>query len=234
MFLPGAIQKKLTKKEIQQIVSFLSYHLNYSPAYLPTVIFAKTAKEFTKYYRQCKSTDDDFIEELNESTYAFYAHTNNIIVFQGFSYVEGNEDSRFIISLNTVIHEFLHYFQYATGTFGKYRIFFEGIPELLSCFFTNDYQIDYQIESIIIFNLIMHLVNNDEIACINWMKKYLCYSNKDVFIRSELKTCPELRKINLKLLDEINSISTIPEILSRYSINDIQKKLQNVQQIVKL
>lgn len=234
MTLPGAIQKPLTTAEIRQIIIFLSYHLNYTPAYLPKVIFAKTAKEFTKYYKQCKEHDEEFVEELNKSTYAFYDHINNVIVFQGFSYVEGNEDSRFIVSLNAVLHEFIHYYQYAAGTYGKYQLFYEGTAELLSCFFTKDYQIDYQIESIIVFNLVMHAVNDNVVDCINWMKKYTVYSNKDVFINGELKTCKKLKRIQLDQLNQIELFEDIPKLLSRYSMSDIKKSLSYVQQLIGL
>lgn len=239
---PSIIQK-LTRQEVKNIVRFLSYHLGYVPSTVPQVVFAKTASQYAKLlgeYVRTKGDYEDYIDESNKGARAFYAHHSNTIVFQGFSYVEGEEIPQFIIPLSTIIHEFIHFFQYATGPYGSYSILYEGTNEILSCFLGNEYKVDYEKEAVIAFNLVMELSGHDFWEAINWMRKYTLHSDKNGFTHRSIKTHPTFSKYKpaklMKLLEkgDLDQIENeeVRSVFTKYSLTKIKQICAANRQIV--
>jgi len=240
-----AIQKPLTKNELKHWVRFLSYHLGYIPVRYPNVHFCKTAKEFAELYESYKIKEPELIEEINNDCGAFFDHTTDTIVFQGFSYHEGVEIPRFIIPMSTVLHELIHFFQYATGTFGSYRLFYEGTNDVLASFLSNNFDIYYDDEVILSFSIIMELVNHDFLSAVQWIRTYTLHSNKNDFVYRQLRHAPSFVKYNprklltlldneeLSLSEKIGKIENpeTQEILTKYSLRKIEslcKKNYNI------
>lgn len=234
--LKPAIQQNLTKQELKDLVKFLSYHLGYVPVKQPRAIFCKTAKDFARLYESFRVRDPDHIDEINRECNAFFDHTGNAdtLVFQGFSYHEGIEIPKFMFPMSTVLHEIIHFFQYATGTYGSYRILYEGINEILSCFLAGDFIIDYKKEALFAFNLVMELNGHDFVSALQWMKTFTVHSNKNRFVHRALKQCPTFTKYNPRKLlialdgDQLDRIVN-PEtqaILTRYSLAQMIKICQ--------
>lgn len=225
--LKPAIQQPLTKIEVKELVNFLSYHLGYVPVKTPKAHFCKTAKEFTELYEGYKVREPDKIDEINRDCNAFFDHPSDTIVFQGFSYHEGAEIPQFIVPMSTVIHELIHFYQYATGTFGSYRVFYEGTNDILSCFLVNDFSIDYKEEAIFAFSIIMEIVGHDFFAALQWIRTYTLHSNKNKFVHREIKRCPSFSKYSpqklLRLLDD--ETLTVSEKLAKIENEETRKIL---------
>jgi hypothetical protein len=233
MLLTPAIQKPLTKQEVRDLVQFLSYHLGYVPVTTPTMIFARTAKQYASLYEGYKVQAKELIDEINSDTPAFFDHLNNSIVFQGFSYVNGIDVPQFIIPISTVIHELIHFFQYATGTFGTYRILYEGTNDLLSCFLVNHFDIDYEYEAQYAFNMIMEMTGHNFWSTIQWIRTFTLHSAKNRYVHRCLKQCTSFSKYSpkklltilddeedTKRLDRIENEET-RKIFTRYSLRTI-------------
>lgn len=230
MIIKPAIQAPLTAKEVKELVNFLSYHLGYAPNKVPNVIFCKTAKQFARLFADYKSKEPDRIDEINRNVGSFFDHTNDTVVFKGFSYLDGIEVPEFIIPMNTVIHELIHFFQIATGTYGTSRVMYEGTNEILSAFFTDDLRFDYKKEVLCAFNLIMELNDHNFWAALQWMRTYTLHSHKNRFVYREIKQCSTLSRYSpsklLKILD-----APIPEDTVAYSdakaVVDALNKIDN-------
>ena len=242
--LKPAIQQPLTKQELKDLVKFLSYHLGYVPRIQPKAIFCKTAKEFAQLYESFRVKDPEHIEAINNECSAFFDHSGdaNTIVFQGFSYYEGVEMPRFIIPTSYVLHELIHFFQVATGTFGSYRTLYEGISELLCCFLSNDFIISYKKEVMYVFNLAMEINGHDFLKTLQWMKAHTTQSDKNRFAHRSIKQCPTFSKYNpkklLKALDEdrLDRIANIETqaVLTRYSLPQIIRMCEKNRLLVQL
>jgi hypothetical protein len=237
-----AIQSPLTKAELKELIHFLSHHLGYVPLRVPKVVFCSTAKEFAALYESYKVRDPERVDEINKEANAFYDPTTETIVFQGFSYHEGVEIPKFIIPMSTVVHELIHFFQNATGTYGSYRILYEGTNDLLSCFLMNDFAVDYRDEAAFAFNLIMEISGQDFWKTFEWMKRFTLHSNKNRFVHHEIKACPSFSKYNprklLMALDNNNLAAIENEdtrnILTRYSLRKIIQMCQKNRAIIQL
>lgn len=198
--LQQALQKSLTKKEVRDLISFLSYHLGYIPNRIPAVHFCATAKEFAELYENYKVKEPELIEEINTECGAFYDHLRETVIFQGFSYHEGIEIPRFIIPMSTVIHEFIHFFQCVTGTFGSYRLFYEGTNDILSVFLSNNFDIYYKEEVVLVFGIIMELVGHNFLSAIQWIRTYTVHSNKNDFVHRQLRHSHVFAKYKIRKL----------------------------------
>jgi hypothetical protein len=244
--LKQAIQSPLTKAELRELMQFLSYHLGYVPFRLPKMAFCKTAKDFAERFEGYQVREkEEKIDEINRECGAFYDHPTETIVFQGFSYHEGVEIPRFIVPMSTVIHELIHFFQYATGTFGNYRIFYEGTNDLLSCFLVNDFSIDYKQEAKLAFNLIMEMSDHDFLRSLQWMKTFTLHSDKNRFVHRSLKQCPTFMRYNpkkfLEILDDEEKDpmgridnDAVRKVLTKYSLKiivDMCKKYRTIIQV---
>ena len=232
--LKAAITAPLTKAEVKGLMQFLSHHLGYVPVKTPTVVFAKSAKEYANLYENWNTRTKDLtkeqIEETNNDAVAYFAHETDTVVFQAFSYVDGKEIETFVMPISLVLHELIHFFQYATGSFGSYRTFYEGTNDILSCMLADDPVIDYKDEARYAMSLAMEINNHDLMAAIQWMKTWTTHSTKNDFVHRSVKQCPTFshydpRKL-LTLLDEavgkdrwkINRIKNeeVRAILTRY------------------
>jgi hypothetical protein len=242
--LKPAIQQPLTKQELKDLVKFLSYHLGYVPIKQPKAIFCKSARAFAQLYESFRVRDPDHIDEINRECNAFFDHTGDAdtLVFQGFSYHEGTEIPQFMFPMATVVHELIHFFQYATGTYGSYRILYEGINDLLAGFFTGEYIIDYREEAAFAFNLIMELNGHDFSKTLQWMKTFTVHSNKNRFVHRALKQCIAFSKYNPKKLltaldsnrfDKIVNTET-QAIFTRYSLPQIIRLFQKHRSLIQL
>lgn len=241
-----AIQEPLTKKEIIALVDFLAYHLGYVPKKYPTAIFCKTAKEYAQRYETYKVKEPEVIDEINNEVSAFFDHWTDTIVFQGFSYHESAEIPRFIIPMGTVIHELIHFFQYATGSFGTYSILYEGTNEILAALFVDDFRFDYDREVGFAFNLIMELNGHNIWAAIQWMRVYTLHSHKNRFIHRQMKQSASFSRYQPKKLMSIlegacenGDLSKIDneetrKILTRYSLTKIKQLLKTNREVIKL
>jgi hypothetical protein len=238
--LKPAITAPLTKKEVQGYVQFLSHHLGYAPYKMPKVIFAKTAKEYATLFEgyRVKGLGEQLVHEINAETPAFFDHITDTVVFQGFSYREGVEIDSFVIPVGMIVHELIHFFQFATGTYGSYRVIYEGTNEILSCLLTDDPTIDYTYETVFAMGLAMEINDHDFARAIQWMKTLTTHSNKNRYLHRSIKRCPAFVKYNptklLRMLDSIadeESADTLdkienPEtraILTRYSLKQVVK-----------
>jgi hypothetical protein len=242
--LKVAITYPLTKQEVKGLLDFLSHHLSYVPLKTPTVIFAQNAKIYAKLYEgyesRSKEVSQEKIIEINSDTPAFYDHLNELVVFQGFSYREGIEIDRFIIPMATIIHELIHFFQYATGPYGSYRVLYEGANDILSCLLTDDPEIDYKEEVVHAMNLAMALNEQNLSAAIQWMKTLTVHSDKNTFVHRSIRQCPALLKYNpqklMKLLDEdrIDKIENeeTRTLLTRHSLSKIIKMLRKQYKVI--
>ena len=242
--LRPAIQQPLTKQELKDLVKFLSYHLGYVPLKQPKAIFCKTAKEFADLHESFRVRDPEHIAKINSGCRAFFDHTGDAdtLVFQGFSYYEGTEIPQFIFPIGTVLHELMHFFQYATGTYGSYKILYEGINDLLAGFFTNEYDIFYPKEVTYAFNLIMEINEHDFYKAIQWMKTFTVHSNKNRFVHRALKQCATFAKYNPRKLltdldrDRLDLIENTDTkaVLTRYSLAQIIKLCQKNRPLIEL
>ena len=250
MIIKPAIQERLTPKEVRDLVDFLSYHLGYAPKKYPKAVFCKTAKQFAQLYETYKIKEPDKIDEINKEVSAFFDHTNDTIVFQGFSYHESVEIPQFVLPMGVVIHELIHFFQYATGTFGTSRIMYEGTNEILSAFFVDDFRFDYNKEVLYAFNLIMELNKHNFWAALQWMRTYTLHSHKNRFVYRAIKQCTTLSRYSpsklLRILDadsdaktgkgdlhEIDNDET-RKILTRYKLPRIKTILKLSREVIKL
>jgi hypothetical protein len=208
--LKAAITAPLTKQEVRALMQFLSHHLGYVPVKNPTVVFAKTAKEYADLYEnwkiRIKDLTDKQIDEINSDTPAYFDHLTDTVVFQAFSYADGKEIETFVITMSTVLHELIHFFQYATGTFGSYRTIYEGTNEILSCMLADDPSIDYKYEAQCAMSLAMEINGHDLMSAIQWMKTCTIHSDKNEFVHRSIAQCPTLSRYNprklLLVLDE--------------------------------
>jgi hypothetical protein len=226
--LKAAVTAPLTKAEVKGIMKFLSHHLGYVPVKTPTVIFAKTAKQYADLYEnwkiRTKDLTDQQIEEINTETPAYFDHLTDTAVFQGFSYVEGNEIGAFVTPMSTILHELIHFFQYATGTFGSYRTIYEGTNDILSCMLVDDPSIDYKHEASYAMSLAMEINGHDLISAVQWMKTCTTHSDKNDFVYRSIKQCPAFSRYDprklMSILDEnrVDKIKNekIRTILTRY------------------
>lgn len=243
--LKPAIQHPLTKKEVRELVQFLSYHLGYVPLKMPNAHFCRTAKEFATMYQDYQVNATDLIDKINKECSAFFDPRTDTVVFKGFSYHDGIEIRQFIFPMSTVIHELIHFFQIATGTYGSYRVLYEGINEFLSCFLTNDFGLDnhdYKQELVYAFNLVMELMHHDFLSAVDWMKRFTVSSNKNRLVYHEIKQCTSLAKYNprrlLTALDEnrLDSIANADtqRIFTHYSFARMVSICQHNRAIIQL
>jgi hypothetical protein len=240
--LKPAIQQPLTKQEVKELFNFLSYHLGYVPLKMPKAHFCRTAKEFATLYQNYQVHNKELIDEINKECSAFFDPATDTLVFKGFSYHEGIELPQFIFPMSTVIHELLHFFQIATGTYGSYRILYEGTNDIISCFLMNDYSIDYKVEAVFAFNLVMELVGHDFWKALDWMKRFTVHSNKNRFVHREIKQCSTFAKYNpRKLLTALdaNKLESIANaetqaVLTRYSLKRIVSMCQQNRAVIQL
>jgi len=239
------IRRKLTAYEVNTILDFLTYHFSYDglQGYRPEIVYAKTAKEFATYYQQYKTMTPEIIHDVNKSTTAFFDHTADPmrIVFAAFSYIKDKriEVPQFVIPMATVIHEFIHFIQYYSGGWGSWKLFYEGVPEVLSMFFTNDYENnDYKNETVLLFNLLMAASDDDVMQVINWMRRYITHSNKNIFVYNVLQYSNAFyRRDAYRLLNTVNSFVQKPgkfdkiknkklkELLTQYKHADMKLHL---------
>ena len=233
------IQRPLTRTEINAITQYLSYHLSYTPPKRIKVVFAKTPEQFAKLH----GIEPEFetIDAINQGRPAgFFDHLNDSAVFQGFSYVDGITVDQFIIPMTDVIHEFIHFYQYSAGPFGKWGVLYEGTNELLSCFFVDDYAFDYKEEAIYAFNLIMLINSNNFWDSINWMKRYTTHSSKDDFATRSMLQCEALSKYRpsnlLRWLDnkELHKIKNeeVRNLFTKFSEAQIKRLLHKHRQLI--
>jgi hypothetical protein len=235
------IQRPLTRSEVDDILKYLSYHLSYTPTNKLRVIFTKTPKQFAKLHGAEPDLDLITEDQINQGRPSgFFDHLTNTVVFQGFSYVEGITVSQFVIPMADVIHEIIHFYQYSTGTFGKWQTLYEGTNEILSCFFTDDYSFDYKDEAVYVFNLAMILSNNDFWEAINWMKRYTTHSDKDGFVSRSILQCETLSKyrpsnlmrwLDNKDLQKIKNVE-VRNLFTKYSESKIKKLLHKNRQLI--
>ena len=199
IMLKVAINAPLTTQELKDLVDYVSYHLGYVPPTYPKVIFAKSAKEFATLHEGYKVQAEERIEEINTTTSAFLDHIKDTIVLRAFSYKKGGiEFKAFMIPMAVIIHEIIHFFQYATGTFGSYRVMYEGTNEVLSCLLTGEAIIDWKKEAQYAFNIAMDISYNDFIRAVQWMRTYTLHSDKNSFIHRSLKESPSFSKYSPK------------------------------------
>lgn len=238
--LRSLIREPLVKQEIRDIIRFLSYHIGYVPVTEPKVIFAKTAKQFAQLFEGYK-VQPDSIDEINKETSAFYDHLTNTIVFKGFTYVDGVEIKKFIIPFSTAVHEFIHFFQYSTGTFGSYRTLYEGTNDILSFFLiADDYVLDYKAESVYAFNMVNEFTEGNFWETINWMKKFTTHSDKNDFVHRAIKNCTTFSKYNppnlLKILDDGDLMKIenedVRKVFTKYPLYRVKQLLTRNRQIV--
>jgi hypothetical protein len=209
---------------------------------MPKACFCSTAKQFANLYESYHVNNVDRIDEINNEVDAFYDPASTTVVFKGFSYHEGIEIPKFIFPMSTVIHELLHFFQIATGTYGSYRILYEGTNDILSCFLMNDFSIDYELEATYAFNLIMELVGHDFWKALDWMKRFTVHSNKNRFVHREIKQCPTFAKYNpRKLLTALdaNKLDSIENaetqaVFTKYSLRRIVNMCQRNRAVIQL
>ena len=198
--LKAAITAPLTKTEIKGLMQYLSHHLGYVPRKNTTVIFAKTAQQYADLYEnwktRTKDLTDEQIEEINSDTPAYFDHLTDTAVFQGFSYVEGTEIGTFVITMSTILHELIHFFQYSTGSYGSYRTMYEGTNDILSCMLTDDVIIDYKDEASHAMSLAMEINGHDLISAVQWMKTYTVHSDKNDFVHRSIKQCRTFSRYN--------------------------------------
>lgn len=236
------IQEPLARKELQELVYFLSHHLGYVPSKIPKLIFVKSAKKFAEIYEGYKVKNTDRVDEINRECNVFFDHPTDTIVFAAYSYHEGKEIPVFVLPMVTMIHELIHFFQYSTGTFGTYRILYEGTNDLLAGFLVNDFKIDYKQEATYAFNLIMEMNDHDFWRSLQWMRTWTLHSDKNRFVHRSMKQCPMFQKYNpKKLLTALdnNALSTIENpdtqaVFRRYSLKriiDICQKNRNIIQV---
>lgn len=243
--LKPAITAPLRKDEVRDLVNFIAHHLGYVPLKIPRVIFAKSAKYYANLYKgyvtRSKELSQEQIVEINSETPAFFDHLNDTVVFQGFSYVEGAEIDTFVIPMSTVVHEIIHFFQYATGTFSSYRVLYEGTNDILSCLLTDDPEhIDYPEEAVFAMSLAMEINQHNFFQAVQWMKTFTTHSDKNGFVHRSIRQCPSLAKYNpsklMKMLDASNLDKIDNEetraILSRYSLGKIKKLLRDGHKII--
>jgi len=236
--LKPAITAPLTKQEIKGLMQFISHHLGYAPLKMPKVIFARSAEEYAKIYenyqQKSKELSEELIDEINSDTLAFFDHLTDSAVFQAFSYKDGVEIDSFVIPMGTVVHELIHFFQYATGTFGSYSVMYEGTNEILSCILTDASSLDYKEESVYAMSIAMEINDHDFFRAIQWMKTFTTHSNKNSFVHRSIKQCPSFSKYDprklMKLLEE-NKFDKIENeetraILKRYSVPRILKLIK--------
>jgi hypothetical protein len=234
------IQRPLTLAQTNEILEFLSYHLNYYPPNKLNVIFAKTPKQFAKLHGKDKNAGLVTSDDINNEVPAFFDHLTNTAVFQGFSYVNGTAVPNFLLPMSTVIHECIHFYQYSSGPFGKWRTLYEGTNEILSCFFTDDYQFDYKDEAIYAYNLILAINNGNFWEAINWMKRYTTHSDKNTFVsRSILQTAAfaKYRPTNLMRWLDTDSLQKIKNedvrlLFTKYGESQIKKQLHKNRQLI--
>lgn len=206
------IQRPLTRKQINEILQFLSYHLNYVPPNKLNMVFAKTPEQFAKLHGKEPLAGLNTSDEINRVVPAFFAHEINTAVFQGFSYVAGIAVPNFLIPMSTIIHECIHFYQYSSGTYGTWRTMYEGTNELLSCFFTDDYQFDYKLEAVYAFNLAMAINYENFWEAINWIKHYTTHSDKNTFVTRSILQTPiftKFRPTNLMRWLDANTLHKI-------------------------
>jgi hypothetical protein len=234
------IQRPLKRVEINKILQFLSYHLNYKPPHKLNMIFAKTPAAFARIHDDGKAADPDAMDEINRTCPAFFDHSTMTAVFQGFSYVNGITVPYFILPMATVIHECIHFYQYSTGPYGSWKTMYEGTNELLSCFLTDDYSFDYHEDAKYAFNLAM-AINGDEVSeAINWMKRYTTHSDKNKFVSRSILTCATFSKFRPSNLmrwldaDQLHKIKNdeVRAILTKYSEGQLINLLRNYRSLV--
>lgn len=243
--LKPAITAPLRKNEVRDLVHYVSHHLGYAPLKMPRVVFATSAKSYANLYKgyvtRSKEISQEQVVEINNSTPAFFDHITDTIVFQGFSYVDGAEIDTFLVPMPTVIHEIIHFFQYATGTFGSYRVLYEGTNDIISCLLTdNPEHIDYPEEAVFAMSLAMEINQHDFFRALQWMKTFTTHSDKNGFVYRSIRQCATLSKYNpsklLKMLDEskldkIDNEET-RELLTRYSLGRLKKLLRDGHKII--
>jgi hypothetical protein len=234
------IQRPLTRAQINEVLEFLSYHLNYYPPNKLNMIFAKTPKQFARLHGKDKQAGLITSDEINTEVPAFFDHITNTIVFQAFSFIEGVTVPTFIMPMTTVIHECIHFYQYSSGTYGSWKTMYEGTNEILSCFFSDDYEFDYNEEAIYAFNLIMALNNGNFWEAINWMKHYTTHSDKNTFVtRSILQSTvfAKFRPSNLMRWLDANTLHKIKNedvriLFTKYGRSQIKKQLHKNRQLI--
>jgi len=237
----SVFKDRITHTEIKNLVTFLSYHLNYIPYEIPKVKIAKTAKHFAKLWYQYETVTDEWINEINTNIDAFYDHINKVIVFQGFAYVDRIEiPDVYIIPMATVIHELIHFFQVESGGYGSYQFLYEGTNEFLSAFLTGDFTIDYPKEMVHAFNLIMECNYHDFYSAVHWIKKFTVHSNKNMFTHRMLKNSPLyskyrpsnlLRKIDDGNLNKIDNPEVV-QSLKKYGLAKIRNLINKNRQLI--
>ena len=233
------IQRPLTRAEINNILQYLSYHLSYIPPKRVKVVFTTTPEQ----YAELHGVEPEYvtIDKINQnSPKGFFDHEHYMVVFQGFSYVDGITVPQFVLPMTTVIHEFIHFYQYSTGAYGKWEILYEGTNELLSCFFTDDYSFDYKEEAVYAFNLALLINNNDFWEAINWMKRYTTHSKKDEFASRSILQCELLAKyrpsnllrwLNNKQLHKIKN-EEVRALFTKFSETQIKQLLHKHRQLI--
>ncbi len=228
------IQRPLSKVEIRDILQFLSYHLNYIPIPKLHLKFAKDPVTFEKYYDKFR------VETPGDTCTAFFDHITNTAVFRAYTTVDGLIIPQFIMPMSTVIHELIHYYQYSTGPYGKWRTMYEGTAEILSCFFTDDYAIDYDVETQYAFNLAMALNEDNFWEAINWIKKYTTHSDKNLFVSRSILQSPKFQKyrpsnimrwLDSNKLDRIKN-DEVKNLFVKLSLTQIKTMLHKYRQII--
>jgi len=232
--LTQSVQRPLTKQEVKEVVKFVSYHLNYVPLTEFNVEFVKSAKEYADWYEGYKVRTPEHIDEINKDIPCFFDQTTNTAVMQAFNYIDGIVVPVFVYPMATIVHECIHFFQYATSTsVGTWKVMYEGTNEVLSCFLMNDDVFDYEKEAQYAFNLIMELCAHDFMDAIIWMKRYTVHSNKNGFVERSIKQCPTFSKFRprnlLRWLDN-NQLGRIKNdaaraIFTKYGMYQIKQMI---------
>ena len=230
------IQHRLTKRELNELVQYVSYHLNWVPKNPVYAIFTKTADEFATWYQTCYMEPEE-VADLSKNTTAFYDQSNYTIVFRGFSYVKGVEIDQFIFTMATVIHEIMHHFQYTSGGgYGSYNTLIEGTADLLTMFLLGESteMIDYKIEALLTYNMAMEICGHNFWETIRWIKRYMVHSSKNRFVHKELKNCAAFAKYKpqkLMKLVEDNS-PELPEQFRKYKFSDMTRLLEKYRSLI--
>jgi hypothetical protein len=228
------IQRPLTKSEISDILQFLSYHLNYTPIPKLHLKFAKTPSVFERYYDKFRT------ETPGDTCTAFFDHVTYTAVFRAYTLVDSVLVPKFIMPMSTVVHELIHYYQYSTGSYGTWQTMYEGTAEILSCFYTDDYAIDYDIETRYAFNLAMALNDDNFWEAMNWIKKYTTHSDKNKFVSRSILQSPKFQKYRpsniMRWLDtnKLNRIKNeeVRNLFTKLSLGQIKKMLHTHRQLI--
>jgi hypothetical protein len=170
------------------------------------IVLCHNAEMFAQYYYGTKkSLSTEKVLEAYYDCQAFFDDTTNAMILPVFSRVGTDKfESKESISLSveSCIHEAIHFIQYNTGGYSESYLFDEGITELLSYALCGgvDPQNGHDYFTYVTYLLeVFFELKKEKDEIIDWCKKYTTSEEKEIMSNELLKSFIASRKLDIDI-----------------------------------